>query len=187
MQFRRVDQLEEKLDDLVSLLKPPDLYRGEQVLENGRNDGGSAMGAQSPFQPLLQQQQSETPSTAPSLSRSPGQAQLTSNNEGNMFPDALLYNYRHNMAPQFPFVIVPDRTSAAELSQRKPFLYKVLLMVSSYPDKKGQIKMVHEIFQYLSARMIIENETSFDLLQGLLVLMAWSVPSACIDSSMQNP
>lgn len=107
---------------------------------------------------------------------------MSSGTEDNIFPDALLYIFRHNMAPQFPFVIVPDRVSAAELAQTKPFLYKTLLMVASYHDKTGQLRMTKEIFQYLSTHMIIENERSFDILQGLLVLMAWSVYLVLVSS-----
>jgi hypothetical protein len=174
--IRRVDQLEEKLDGLVSLLKPP-----QQVLENG---GGNSMVAPSPFQPLVQQFP-DTPNSGPSISISPGQeAQGSTNAEDTIFPDALLYIFRNNMASQFPFVIVPDRVSAIELAQTKPFLYKAVLMVASYHDKTGQRKMTKDIFEYLSSHMIIANEKSLDLLQGLLVLMAWSVESLC---SLDNP
>lgn len=133
------------------------------------------MAAQPQFQQPFVKHLPDTPSSAPSLSRSPGQAQPSLNTEDAVFPDALLYIYRTNMAPQFPFVIVPDKVSAAELVQTKPFLYKVLVMVASYHEKTRQAMMAHEIFQYLSTRMICGNERSFDLLQGLLVLMAWLV------------
>ena len=169
-----MDQLEEKLDGLVSLLKPP-----QQVLENS---GGNVMVAQSQFQPLVQQFP-DTPSSGPSLSISPGQEAQESTNAGdNVFPDTLLYIYRNNMATQFPFVIIPDRVSAAELAQTKPFLYRTVLMAASYHDKTGQTRMTKEIFQYLSAHMIIASEKSLDLLQGLLVLMAWSVQSSLTSS-----
>lgn len=98
---------------------------------------------------------------------------MSSNSEENVFPDALLYIYRNNMASQFPFVVVPHRLSAAELAQTRPFLYRTVLMAASYHDKAGQTRMAKEIFQYLSVHMIMENEKSLDLLQGLLVLMAW--------------
>jgi hypothetical protein len=153
----------------VSLLKPPDLG---QVFENNPRN---LLVVQSQYQPFTQQLP-DTPSSAPSIARSPAQGpQMSSSNGDSLFPDALLNTYRHNMAPQFPFVIVPDRVPAAELAQTKPFLCKTLLMVASYHDKAGQIRMTRDIFQYLSSHMIVENERSFDLLQGLLVLMAWSV------------
>lgn len=107
---------------------------------------------------------------------------MSPNTEESVFPDALLYIYRKNMAPQFPFVIVPDKVSAAELAQTKPFLYKALIMAASYHDNTGQCRMAKEIFQYLSTNMILENERSFDLLQGLLVLMAWYVLVVSISS-----
>jgi hypothetical protein len=172
--MRRVDQLEEKLYGLVSLLKPP-----QQVLENS---GGNTIVAQSQFQPLVQQFP-HTPSSGPSLSISPGQEAQESKNAGdNVSPDALLYIYRNNMATQFPFPIIPDRVSAAELAQTKTFLYKTVLMAASYHEKTGQPRMTKEVFQYLSAHMIIANEKSLDSLQCLLVLMAWSVQSSLTSS-----
>ena len=130
------------------------------------------MAAQPSYQPFIQQSPN-TPSSSPSLSRSPGQeVQKGSNSEENVLPNALLYIYGNNMASQFPFVVLPE-LSAAELAQTKPFLYRTVLMAASYHDKAGQIRMAKEIFQYLSVHMIIENEKSLDLLQGLLVLMAW--------------
>lgn len=89
--------------------------------------------------------------------------------------EALLLLYQTRMSPQFPFVIIPDRTSAAQLAQAKPFLYRTVLMVASYHDKAAQTMMAKEIFEYLSAHMVIGNEKSLDLLQGLLLLIAWFV------------
>lgn len=100
---------------------------------------------------------------------------MSSNSDENVFPDALLYIYRTNMVSQFPFVVVPYTLSATELAQARPFLYKTVLMAASYHDKAGQTRMTKEIFQYLSEHMIMGNEKSLDLLQGLLVLMAWWV------------
>ena len=116
---------------------------------------------QSPFQPFAQR--AATSTAASSLSISPMQPQLLSTNESNSLPDALLFLYRHNMAPPFPFFIVPNGIAAAKLAHDKPFLYEVLLMVASYHDKLGQVKMVKEIFQHVSARIIVENGRTFDL------------------------
>jgi hypothetical protein len=133
------------------------------------------METQPSVQPLVKQLP-HTLNSGLSLSRPPGQGfRETSKSDDNPFPDALLYIYLTNMAPQFPFVVVPDRVSAAELAQTKPFLYRTIIMAASYHDKAGQVEMTKEIFHYLSDQMVIVNEKSLDLLQGLLVLMAWSV------------
>jgi hypothetical protein len=49
-------------------------------------------------------------------------------------------------------------------------------MVASYHDKAAQTVMAKEIFQYLSAHMVIRNEKCLDLLQGVFLLIAWLVP-----------
>ena len=141
------------------------------------NSGAKIVVAYPSYQPFVKQIP-DTPSSGPALSISPGQElQDTPNIQENIFPDTLLYIFRHNMVSQFPFVVIPEGISAAELSQTKPFLFKTVIMVASYHDKSGQARMAKEIFQYLSAHMIIANEKSLDLLQGLLVLTAWSVGS----------
>jgi len=79
------------------------------------------------------------------------------------------------MSDQFPFVIIPAGTTADKLRQEKPFLYMTILMVASYEDNKIQIMMAKEIWEYLCMHMIIQAEKSLDLLQGLLILIAWFV------------
>lgn len=88
-------------------------------------------------------------------------------------PDALLALYRDEMAPQFPFVIVPQSLSASELHVKKPFLLKVMVTVASLHDVAAQTAMCKEIVTELSKKMLIDAKMSLDMLQGLLVFIAW--------------
>jgi hypothetical protein len=169
---RRVDQLEEKLANLASIL-----YNPEQGL---KSHGSSVIAPQSTDQLSNLRQHATPTSSTPgqSSSRSPAQdLGVISNAEDSPSPGQLIYFFRYYMSDQFPFVIVPPGTTAEELNRQKPFLYQTVLMVAAFQYKPFQEKAAKEIWEYLGTHMIVKAEKSLDLLQGLLVLMAWLVIS----------
>ncbi|KAF2493928.1 hypothetical protein BU16DRAFT_464436 [Lophium mytilinum] len=87
--------------------------------------------------------------------------------------NALLHTFKTFMTPHFPFVVIPTHMPAEELRLQKPFLFLVLLAASSYDDMPLQRLLGKEVNKYISARIIIGGEVSFELLQGLLVHLAW--------------
>jgi hypothetical protein len=163
---RRVNRLEEKLDSLVSLLKP-----SQHVVGDSEKDTIATQPSEQPFPALLQ----NTPNSNAS-SRSLDQENLTTLSYKNTrSPQALLNLYRSDMEPQFPFVVIPSQVTAEKLASDRPFLYRTILMAACFHDKARRTEMAIGIFQYLSEHMIILNKKNFDFLQGLLVLMAWFV------------
>lgn len=88
-------------------------------------------------------------------------------------PESLLTLYRVYMTDQFPFVVLPVEMTANDLQRQKPFLLKVILMVASVRDMAGQTKMAEGIMEHVAQNMILRGEKSLDLLQGLLVFIAW--------------
>lgn len=85
----------------------------------------------------------------------------------------LLTRYRNRLAPDFPFVVIPEQWSVKELNEQKPFLCRVVITVSYYQDLTKQRKMVRGVLEDLSKRTLLGNEKTIDLLQGLLVFAAW--------------
>ncbi len=79
------------------------------------------------------------------------------------------------MSNQFPFVVIPTDTTASDLNRDKPFVLKVICMVAFVHDSEAQSLMAKEIMEYLSMHLIIQAERDLDLLQGLLIFMAWYV------------
>jgi hypothetical protein len=77
------------------------------------------------------------------------------------------------MTPHFPFVIIPPNVSMHHLRQDKPFLFLAILASASYENMPLQRSLGGEVKKAVSARMILNGEVSFDLLQGLLVFLAW--------------
>ncbi|KAJ5082350.1 hypothetical protein N7532_011393 [Penicillium argentinense] len=82
--------------------------------------------------------------------------------------------FRTVMTPHFPFVVIPPDVSAHQLRQDKPFLFLAVLSAASYENMPLQRSLGAEVKKAVSSRMILNGEISFDLLQGLLVFLAWS-------------
>lgn len=77
------------------------------------------------------------------------------------------------MTPHFPFVIIPPDASVQHLRQDRPFLFLTILAAASFENMPLQRSLGAEVKKAVSARMILNGEVSFDLLQGLLVFLAW--------------
>lgn len=87
--------------------------------------------------------------------------------------ESYLRAFKTELTPNFPFVIVPRQTSANKLRQEKPFLFLAILASASYESMPLQRSLGAEVKNAISTRMILNGEISLDLLQGLLVYLAW--------------
>ncbi|KAM3081082.1 hypothetical protein ACMFMG_005035 [Clarireedia jacksonii] len=73
----------------------------------------------------------------------------------------------------FPFVILPPNTSLNVLRQQRPFLLLAVLAATAQSNMNLQSLLEHELRETLGRRVITRGEKSIDLLQGLLVYLAW--------------
>lgn len=76
-------------------------------------------------------------------------------------------------ASNFPFVLVPPKMTLDSLRREKPFLLLSILTFAAFSNEKLQLKLELELRQSLSKRIIVDSEKSLDLLQGVLVYLAW--------------
>jgi hypothetical protein len=83
----------------------------------------------------------------------------------------LLDTYR-TMADLFPFVTLPQGLSCRELLQQRPMLMFAVLTVASYDSVLLQLTLSREFRKVVTVK-IMNGEKSLDLLQGLLVFIAW--------------
>jgi hypothetical protein len=100
--------------------------------------------------------------------------------KGIISPDAaekLLQEYSTHV-PYFPFVVISQNDSLKSLRREKPFLLLSILATSSRCHKQLQDKLEMEVRKDLGQRVIVQGEKSLDLLQGLLVYLAWYVQTA---------
>ncbi|KAF1913150.1 hypothetical protein BDU57DRAFT_532236 [Ampelomyces quisqualis] len=83
----------------------------------------------------------------------------------------LLDTYRR-MVDFFPFVTLPNDVSCQHLVQHRPILMFAVLTVASYDSALLQQTLSRE-FRKVAMVKILNGEKSLDLLQGLLVFIAW--------------
>lgn len=85
--------------------------------------------------------------------------------------------FRTVMVHRFPFVIIPPNVTAQELREKKPFLFLTVLAAASYENMPLQRQLGKEIKNVVGSRMILGGETSIEILQGILIYLAWYVTS----------
>ncbi|KAF1998812.1 hypothetical protein P154DRAFT_244687 [Amniculicola lignicola CBS 123094] len=83
----------------------------------------------------------------------------------------LLDTYRA-MADFFPFVALPNDAFCRDLMQQRPMLMFAVLTVASYDSALLQLTLSRELRKVVMVK-IMNGEKSLDLLQGLLVFIAW--------------
>ncbi|KAF2475764.1 uncharacterized protein BDR25DRAFT_322237 [Lindgomyces ingoldianus] len=83
----------------------------------------------------------------------------------------LLESYRA-MIDFFPFVTLPKECFYRDLIQKRPILMFAVLTVTSYDSSLLQLTLSREFRKVVTVK-IMNGEKSLDLLQGLLVFIAW--------------
>ncbi|RAH55763.1 hypothetical protein BO85DRAFT_470105 [Aspergillus piperis CBS 112811] len=86
--------------------------------------------------------------------------------------EQLLLQFRQQRA-YFPFIEVPEGTTAALMAPSQPFLLLAILTVSLTRKPLLQKRLDERFRRVLSERVIFYGEKSMDYVQGLLVYMAW--------------
>lgn len=84
---------------------------------------------------------------------------------------SLLDTYR-SMADYFPFVLLPRECFCGDLIQQRPMFLFAVLTAASSESFQLQISLSREFRKVVMGR-IMGGEKSLDLLQGLLVFIAW--------------
>lgn len=80
--------------------------------------------------------------------------------------------FAEEIAPMFPFVVVPPGTDAEQLCREKPLLYKCLLMVTCQDDVSRQTDLARAIEGDI-VRCLGGRERSLDVLQAVLLYVGW--------------
>ncbi|GCB23052.1 transcriptional regulator WAR1 [Aspergillus awamori] len=140
---RRIDLLEAKVDQLLATSVSPSL-RGNSTA-NG------------------------SPASTVSQSKDAIDKGLLTVEAANM----LLNEFRTTLMPHCPFVVVPPQTSAESLRKDKPFLFLTILTATLYDNMPLQRMLEKEVKKKVSDCMIYDGPISFEVLQGLLVHIAW--------------
>ena len=94
--------------------------------------------------------------------------------------------FRIRMAPHFPFVMISESITMQGLVQDKPALCVAILAASCHDDRKLQRELGKLFNEIVVVRMIKGPFASLDMLQGLLIHLAWYVESLCLCSLLMS-
>ena len=89
--------------------------------------------------------------------------------------DVLLHVFQTQMAEHFPFVVIPAGTTAQCLRRDRPFLYQMIILSASGRNLWEPKACKRLVMEYLGLHLLVREEKSLELLQGLLVYISWSV------------
>jgi hypothetical protein len=81
--------------------------------------------------------------------------------------------FQRDFVNYFPFVVVPPTVSVEALRHDNPFLFLCIMAVASFEEPMLQRRRGQEIKKQICDRLVMGHEVSMDLLQGLLVYVAW--------------
>ena len=86
--------------------------------------------------------------------------------------EEILGSFRPHTATYFPFIIIPESTTAQELRRYRPFLWLCVMSVASKSTRE-QKALAMEIKITMGRELFIEGKNNIDLLLGMMVFVAW--------------
>lgn len=114
-----------------------------------------------------------TPESLASIAEPPAfadviQKGMISLQEAAELVDAFITRYS-----RFPFLTIPSSSELISFRCEKPFLLLAVLTIAARNRTKLHESLRGELCQVLATRIIVDASKNIDLLQGLLVHLAW--------------
>ncbi|KAJ4389579.1 hypothetical protein N0V93_007050 [Gnomoniopsis smithogilvyi] len=182
----RTAHLEEKLDDLVSLIRSQANIKqpgdNDAVITQFANSASPAGPATGPSTMASSEPSPTTASTAP-FSGEGSRTEATSPENGNTSSDYYypiaddiaeenLALFRRDMILFCPMVYIPPGMTSKELRRVRPCLW-LSIMACTTRSMRQSHDIGDKLRQYISDRLVVGFERSVDFLQSLLVFMQW--------------
>ncbi|CEI66914.1 unnamed protein product [Fusarium venenatum] len=86
----------------------------------------------------------------------------------------ILNLFHQEYISQFPFVLIRSDDTAERLYKGNPFLFRAIMLVAAPLSESKIIKMKRNVLAYLGYRTLVEEDKTLDILQGILVIVAWA-------------
>jgi hypothetical protein len=100
--------------------------------------------------------------------------------------ETLLFRYKEDFMPLFPWVVMPPGLPAQELKKSWPFLMAAVRMVASHGDLMSVRGKMVQLMDYLTEHMLIRCEKRLDFLLGIIVMLGWCHWHCVQHSQMHN-
>jgi hypothetical protein len=98
---------------------------------------------------------------------------VSSHKIANMVAEEQLNTFRQVFILVFPFVYIPNTMSSLELRRQKPFLWLVIMALTSKMVSQ-QFAIEETIWTIITQRIIREHAVNIDLLLGIVCFASWS-------------
>jgi hypothetical protein len=85
----------------------------------------------------------------------------------------ILHIFREEYIPQFPFITISSDHTAEALSKDNPFLFRAVMLIAAPLLESKAVKNKRNTLAYLGYRSLVEEDKTLDILQGVLVIVAW--------------
>lgn len=89
--------------------------------------------------------------------------------------DEILHVFQQKYAHHFPFVVLENGISARQLEQRQPFTFKSIMIIATPLPWLITAAMRDSFFAHLGQHLFTEKDFDIDLLQCILLCIAWCV------------
>ena len=169
----RVAEVEKKLDNIFALLQ----HNQSPSSSESPNEPVESVDSIAPQPPPVA---FPTPESRPAEVIPSFQAQRPPANDVNAWTDIVpldkaqeFLNVYRTQCHSFPFLCVPTYASVQTLSSERPFFFLSVLYMGSYRETAFQRPLDDHLRKVLSSKIIVDGEISMDILQGLLVFLAW--------------
>ncbi|KAF5686063.1 cercosporin resistance [Fusarium circinatum] len=86
---------------------------------------------------------------------------------------SLLDNYRSKAVQHFPFVPISSEITVSHLRSAKPFLFMCVMATMKFDNCSIQHQIGEEIRNQAHQRVLMQSESTLEILQGLLIYLAW--------------
>lgn len=70
-------------------------------------------------------------------------------------------------------MLIRSDVTAESLYKGNPFLFRAVMLVAAPLSEPRIIKMKRNVLAYLGYRTLVEEDKTLDILQGMLVIVAW--------------
>ena len=87
--------------------------------------------------------------------------------------EIFLLEFRSNMTEQFPFVVISPEETSQSLRSEKPLLWKAIMVAAAHGNCDRQLSLGANLMEDITSRLLFRAEKSLDLLQALLIFIAW--------------
>ncbi|KAL7788431.1 hypothetical protein V8C43DRAFT_287552 [Trichoderma afarasin] len=88
--------------------------------------------------------------------------------------DEILHLFQQKYVHHFPFVVLENGISARQLEQRQPFTLKAIMIIATPLSWQMTTAMKDGFFAHLGQRLFTDKDFNLDLLQCILLCIAWA-------------